>query len=59
MATEYSHSHGLANLTIAPWFDSKVRLERLRVNKRDRIRHALSDGRHSRELRVPDGHEFE
>jgi hypothetical protein len=55
MAIEYRHSHGLANLTIAPWFDSNDCVS----NKRDRIRHALSDGRHSRELRVPDGHELE
>ena len=55
MAIEYRHSHGLANLTIAPWFDSNDCVS----NKRDRIGHALSDGRHSRELRVPDGHELE
>ena len=34
MATEYSPSYGLGNLTImAPWFDSN----KLRVNKRDRV----------------------
>ena len=40
MAIEYRHSHGLANLTIAPWFDSNDCVS----NKRDRIRHSLSDG---------------
>jgi len=52
MATEYSRSYGLANLTIAaPWFDSNNCES---INETG-LRHSLSNGFDSQEnLRIPD-----